>query len=213
MYPKLSLAENLQSGLGWLTSELRPSLRACVRCAAIQQLHAQACAVAAGLAAACSGRAHIAPRPPAVLAVVVLWPTLGRASYARWRVPAVSFLRVALFALPFNFRCGPRPPAPPTASGGAEPLWVLAAACCREAASAGPVWPRPGAPPAPLHRCSGLWVRWYSRGAPPATWGARHPTSALAPFTLHRGPGRPATIAQPTPVLRCTPPAPQHGCV
>lgn len=54
---------------------------------------------------------HTAPAAPSpVLVIPVLWPTLGYASYVRWRVPAVSFLRLALFALPFNYRWGLRGP-------------------------------------------------------------------------------------------------------
>jgi hypothetical protein len=39
----------------------------------------------------------------AVLATVILWPTYATDSYLKWRVPALSFLRVFLVALPFNF--------------------------------------------------------------------------------------------------------------
>jgi hypothetical protein len=39
----------------------------------------------------------------AVFLLVVAWPTLDLNSYNKWRIPAVSFLRLFLFALPFNF--------------------------------------------------------------------------------------------------------------
>lgn len=32
-----------------------------------------------------------------------MWPTYATDSYLKWRVPALSFLRVFLVALPFNF--------------------------------------------------------------------------------------------------------------
>lgn len=35
--------------------------------------------------------------------VVVFWPTFYLPSYLRWRIPALAFLRVGLFAMPFNF--------------------------------------------------------------------------------------------------------------
>jgi hypothetical protein len=35
--------------------------------------------------------------------MVIAWPTYANDSYMRWRLPAVSFLRVFLVALPFNF--------------------------------------------------------------------------------------------------------------
>ena len=47
-----------------------------------------------------------ARRPPArapVLIISAAWPTLQPASYLRWRVPALAFLQLFLFALPFNF--------------------------------------------------------------------------------------------------------------
>ena len=39
----------------------------------------------------------------AVLLLVVAWPTFHQKSYNKWRTPAVSVLRLFLFALPFNF--------------------------------------------------------------------------------------------------------------
>ena len=44
-----------------------------------------------------------APLPHAVFLIPVLWPALHWRSFARWRVPALAFLRFLLFALPFNF--------------------------------------------------------------------------------------------------------------
>jgi hypothetical protein len=38
-----------------------------------------------------------------VYLLVIAWPTHASESYMKWRTPAVSFLRVFLVALPFNF--------------------------------------------------------------------------------------------------------------
>lgn len=35
--------------------------------------------------------------------IVIAWPTYATTHYMKWRLPAVSFLRVFLVALPFNF--------------------------------------------------------------------------------------------------------------
>lgn len=40
---------------------------------------------------------------PTVLCVPVLWPALARASYERWRVPALAAMRLALMGMPFQF--------------------------------------------------------------------------------------------------------------
>lgn len=42
----------------------------------------------------------------AVYVTVIAWPSYATESYMRWRIPAISFLRVFLVALPFNFRWG-----------------------------------------------------------------------------------------------------------
>ncbi|GBF99538.1 hypothetical protein Rsub_12344 [Raphidocelis subcapitata] len=39
----------------------------------------------------------------AMLVISVAWPLLWPAGYQRWRVPAIAFLQLFLFALPFNF--------------------------------------------------------------------------------------------------------------
>ncbi|PSC75155.1 MMPL family isoform A [Micractinium conductrix] len=38
-----------------------------------------------------------------ILAIAVAWHTLAPSSYTRWRTPAVAYLRIQLFAIPFNF--------------------------------------------------------------------------------------------------------------
>ena len=43
------------------------------------------------------------PPFPAVLLISVAWPTLDLDGYLRRRVPALAFLQLFLFALPFNF--------------------------------------------------------------------------------------------------------------
>lgn len=35
--------------------------------------------------------------------LVIHWPTYATESYCKWRLPALSFLRVFLVALPYNF--------------------------------------------------------------------------------------------------------------
>lgn len=41
--------------------------------------------------------------PAAVYLVSVAWPSFALRSYLQWRVPALTFLRIFLFALPFTF--------------------------------------------------------------------------------------------------------------
>lgn len=37
------------------------------------------------------------------MSISAAWPALRPDSYLRWRVPALAFLQLFLFALPFNF--------------------------------------------------------------------------------------------------------------
>jgi hypothetical protein len=39
----------------------------------------------------------------AVFVLLVAWPTWAHASYQQWRIPVLSFTRIYLVALPFNF--------------------------------------------------------------------------------------------------------------
>ena len=49
---------------------------------------------------------HIFRSITAVLLISLVWPTVGLPSYVKWRVPALAFLQLFLFALPFNFDTG-----------------------------------------------------------------------------------------------------------
>jgi hypothetical protein len=38
-----------------------------------------------------------------VFVLLIAWPTWGYSSYLKWRVAVLSFVRIFLIALPFNF--------------------------------------------------------------------------------------------------------------
>ena len=119
---------------------------------------ADACSVpaAGGLAArplapacapACCPRPtrRLAPRRPAVFVLVVAWPTWARASYMRWRVPALAFLRVFLIALPFNFKARRGWAAGLSERGAGDPPRPRGAALC------------PAPAPSPRAAGRGVW--------------------------------------------------------
>lgn len=63
-------------------------------------------------------RAPFSSSPCAVYLMVIAWPTYATESYMRWRLPAVSFLRVFLVALPFNFSTTVFNAIPPNVGNG-----------------------------------------------------------------------------------------------
>ena len=66
---------------------------------------------------------------------VIAWPTNATASYTKWRLPALSFLRVFLVALPYNFSTSVFDAIAPTVATGrfaavANTFQAFLGACC-----------------------------------------------------------------------------------
>lgn len=111
VWSALANIERLQCCLGMLVSEYGQALGSapCARvawgsAASWCATRSSAWQLSSARAILCCSRAPSLCQPScAVYLVSVAWPSYGLRSYLQWRVPALAFLRVFLFALPFNF--------------------------------------------------------------------------------------------------------------